>query len=112
MAKLERITPHLWFNTEAEEAVKFYTSIFKNSVIGRMSRYTKAGQENHRMQPGTIMTVEFTLEGQNFLALNGGPIFKFNEAVSFLVNCDTQSEIDYYWEKLTAGGDPKSQQCG
>ncbi|WP_212004450.1 VOC family protein [Chitinophaga sp. HK235] len=108
----QRITPHLWFEKQAEEAAKFYTSIFPNSSIGRISHYTKAGFEIHHMPEGTVLTVEFTLDGQEFLALNGGPVFQFNESVSFLVNCENQEEIDYYWEKLRVGGDPKSDQCG
>jgi len=106
------ISPCLWFDDQAEEAAKFYTGIFKNSKIVAVSRYGKAGQEVHGRPPGTVMTVAFELEGQTFTALNGGPIFKFNEAISFQVNCDTQAEVDYYWEKLSAGGDVKAQQCG
>lgn len=112
MTKIERITPNLWFDTEAEQAAKYYTSIFKKSGIDKVSYYTKTGQEIHQMKPGSVMTVEFNLEGQKFVALNGGPHFKFNEAVSFVVNCKTQNEVDYYWEKLSEGGDPKAQQCG
>lgn len=112
MAKIEKITPNLWFDSEAEEAAKYYTSIFKNSGIDRVTGYTKAGQEIHKKQPGSVMTVEFNLEGQKFVALNGGPYFKFNESISFIVNCENQKEVDYFWEKLSAGGDPKAQQCG
>jgi predicted 3-demethylubiquinone-9 3-methyltransferase (glyoxalase superfamily) len=112
MAKIERITPNLWFDSEAELAAKFYTSIFKKSGIDKVSYYTRAGEDVHKMKPGSVMTVEFNLEGQKFVALNGGPVFKFSEAISFIVNCETQNEIDYYWEKLSAGGDPKAQQCG
>ncbi|RBL90651.1 VOC family protein [Chitinophaga flava] len=108
----QRITPCLWFDKEVEEAVKFYTGIFPNSSIGRISYYTKEGFEIHHMPEGTVLTVEFTLDGQEFMALNGGPLFRFNEAVSFVVNCENQEEIDYYWEKLRVGGDPKSEQCG
>lgn len=107
-----KIVSNLWFDNQAEEAVKFYTSIFKNSKVGRISRYGKEGQEIHHKPPGSVLTIEFWLEGQQFLALNGGPEFKFNEAVSFIINCDTQDEIDRYWEKLSEGGDKKSQQCG
>jgi predicted 3-demethylubiquinone-9 3-methyltransferase (glyoxalase superfamily) len=107
---MQKITPHLWFDNQAEEAVNFYASIFKNSKVGNVSRYTDAGQEVHGQKPGTAMTVEFELEGQRFLALNGGPIFKFNESISFMVNCATQEEVDYYWEKLSAV--PESEQCG
>jgi predicted 3-demethylubiquinone-9 3-methyltransferase (glyoxalase superfamily) len=112
MPVIQRITPCLWFDDQAEEAAKFYTGIFKSSKIVTVSRYGKAGQEVHGRPPGTVMTVAFELEGQTFTALNGGPIFKFNEAISFQVNCDTQAEVDYYWEKLSAGGDVKAQQCG
>jgi predicted 3-demethylubiquinone-9 3-methyltransferase (glyoxalase superfamily) len=112
MATVQKITPNLWFNNQAEEAVQFYTSIFRNSSIGRISRYGKEGIEIHKMPEGTILTIEFELEGQSFLALNGGPIFQFNEAISLIINCDTQEEVDYYWEKLTDGGDEKAQICG
>jgi predicted 3-demethylubiquinone-9 3-methyltransferase (glyoxalase superfamily) len=108
----QRITPCLWFDNEAEEAAKFYTSIFKNSKIGRIARYGKEGYEIHRRPEGTVMTVEFEIDGQPFTALNGGPMFKFNEAISFQVHCETQEEIDYYWEKLSKNGDEKAQQCG
>ncbi len=109
---MEKITPCLWFDKNAEEAVKFYTSIFKNSKILKISRYTEAGYDVHHMAAGTVLTVEFELNGQTFTALNGGPVFKFNEAISFQVSCDSQEELDYYWEKLSAGGDSKAQQCG
>jgi len=112
MATMQKITSNLWFSNQAEEAAKYYTSIFDNSKIDKITRYSKAGQEIHGMAPGTIMTVAFTLEGQSFVALNGGPIFKFNEAVSFIVNCENQEEIDYYWNKLSEGGDKDAQQCG
>jgi predicted 3-demethylubiquinone-9 3-methyltransferase (glyoxalase superfamily) len=112
MASIEKITPNLWFNTEAEEAAKYYTSIFKNSGIDHVTHYTKAGQEIHKKEPGSILTVEFHLEGQKFIALNGGPEFKFNEAISFVVNCQSQDEVDFFWEKLSQDGDPNSQQCG
>ena len=109
---MQKITPCLWFDSEAEEAAKFYTTIFKNSRIGRIAHYGKEGKEIHGRPEGSVLTVEFDLDGQTFTALNGGPVFKFNEAVSFQVPCETQSEIDYYWERLGAGGDPKAQQCG
>jgi predicted 3-demethylubiquinone-9 3-methyltransferase (glyoxalase superfamily) len=109
---MQPITPCLWFDRNAEEAATFYTSIFKNSKIGSVSRYGEAGYEIHRMPAGTVLTIEFDLNGQKFTALNGGPVFKFNEAVSFQVHCETQEEVDYYWEKLGAGGDPNAQQCG
>jgi len=112
MAKIEKITPNLWFDTQAEEAARYYTSIFKNSSIDHITYYTKAGQEIHKKNPGSVMTVEFNLMGHNFVALNGGPEFKFNEAISFVVDCETQEEVDFFWNKLKAGGDPKAQQCG
>jgi predicted 3-demethylubiquinone-9 3-methyltransferase (glyoxalase superfamily) len=110
--KIQKITPNLWFADQAEDAAKFYTSVFKNSKIGRTSYYGKEGFEIHGMKEGTVLTIEFELDGQKFTALNGGPVFKFNEAVSFIVNVDTQDELDYYWEKLSEGGDKKAQQCG
>ena len=112
MAAMQKITTNLWFDKEAEEAAKYYTSIFKDSKILKTNHYGKEGYEIHKMPEGTVMTVEFQLEGQKFVALNGGPIFKFNESISFIVKCNNQQEIDYYWEKLSQGGDPKSQQCG
>jgi predicted 3-demethylubiquinone-9 3-methyltransferase (glyoxalase superfamily) len=112
MQRIQKISPCLWFDHQAEEAASFYASIFRNSKIGRISRYGEAGRETHRKPPGSVMTVAFELDGQAFTALNGGPIFKFNEAISLQVNCETQEEIDYYWEKLGAGGDEKAQQCG
>jgi predicted 3-demethylubiquinone-9 3-methyltransferase (glyoxalase superfamily) len=112
MATIQRFTTCLWFDDQGEEAAKFYTSIFKNAKIGKIARYGEAGKEFHHKEPGTVMTVEFELDGQKFLALNGGPIFKFTEAISLIVNCETQEEVDHYWEKLSAGGDPNSQQCG
>jgi predicted 3-demethylubiquinone-9 3-methyltransferase (glyoxalase superfamily) len=112
MANVQKITPNLWFDTQAEEAATFYTSVFKNSGIGRISHYGKEGKEIHGMPEGTVMTVEFFLEGQQFTALNGGPVFKFNEAISLVANCDTQQEVDSFWDKLSAGGDKSAQQCG
>lgn len=109
---MQRISPCLWFDDQGEEAAKFYTSIFKDSKIGDVTRYGKEGYEIHGREEGTVMTVEFEIEGQKFLVLNGGPIFKFNEAISFQVYCETQEEVDYYWEKLSEGGDEKAQQCG
>ncbi len=100
----QKITPCLWFDTQAEEAAKFYTSLFENSRIKRVSRFTKAGRDVHGKEAGSVMTVEFEIAGQNFTALNGGPQFKFSEAVSFQVMCDTQDEIDHFWSKLTDGG--------
>jgi predicted 3-demethylubiquinone-9 3-methyltransferase (glyoxalase superfamily) len=106
----QKITPCLWFNNQAEDAAKFYTAIFKNSRINKFSRYTKAGREVHGKEPGSVLTVEFELEGQCFTALNGGPHFTFNEAVSFQVMCASQVEIDYFWQKLADGG--QEGQCG
>lgn len=108
----QRITTNLWFDRNAEEAVKFYTGIFKNSTIKGMTHYTKEGFEIHQMPEGTVMTIVFELDGREFLALNGGPMFKFNESISFVVNCADQQEIDYYWDSLIPGGDPSSQVCG
>jgi len=107
---MQKITPCLWFDDKAEEAVNFYVSIFKNSKIGTVARYGEAGAEVSGRPKGTVMTVAFQLEGQEFLALNGGPIFKFSEAISFVVNCETQEEIDKMWEKLSAGGE--KGRCG
>jgi len=112
MPKSQKIAPCLWFDGRAEQAARFYTGIFKNSRIGRITHYGEAGREVHGQTPGTVLTVEFELEGQTFTALNGGPAFKFTEAISFQVNCETQQEVDYYWEKLSDGGDEKAQQCG
>ena|SRR6185437_588906 len=109
---LATITPCLWFDTQAEEAARFYTGIFKNSKIGRISRYGEAGREIHGQAPGSVMTIEFELGGQPFTGLNGGPVFQFNEAISFQVSCQDQKEVDHYWEKLSEGGDAKAQQCG
>jgi predicted 3-demethylubiquinone-9 3-methyltransferase (glyoxalase superfamily) len=107
-----RIVPCLWFDNQAEDAANFYTSVFKNSKIGSVSRYPKAGQEVHKRPVGSVMTVAFELDGQPFTALNAGPVFKFNEAVSLQVFCKNQEELDYYWDKLSKGGDPSAQQCG
>jgi predicted 3-demethylubiquinone-9 3-methyltransferase (glyoxalase superfamily) len=107
-----RITPFLWFDSQAEEAVKFYTSIFPNSKIGTITRYGEEGREIHGKEPGTAMAVAFELDGQPFTALNGGPLYHFTEAVSFQIDCATQEQIDHYWTKLTEGGDPSAQQCG
>jgi predicted 3-demethylubiquinone-9 3-methyltransferase (glyoxalase superfamily) len=107
---VNQITTCLWFDNQAEEACNFYTSIFKDSKIESISRYGKEGFEFHGQQEGTVMTVNFKINGQSFTALNGGPIFKFNESVSFQIFCENQEEIDYYWEKLTADGE--EVQCG
>ena len=109
---MQKISPFLWFNGNAEEAARFYVSVFKNSALGGITRYGKEGFEVHRQPAGSVLTVSFRLEDQEFTALNGGPQFKFTEAVSFAVRCDTQAEIDHYWEKLGAGGDATAQQCG
>jgi predicted 3-demethylubiquinone-9 3-methyltransferase (glyoxalase superfamily) len=112
MASMQKITPNLWFDNQAEEAVNFYLSVFPQSSKGKTSRYGKEGFETHHMPEGTVMVMEFQLCGQSFTALNGGPIFKFNEAVSFIINCESQEEIDQYWNKLIEGGDKKAQVCG
>jgi predicted 3-demethylubiquinone-9 3-methyltransferase (glyoxalase superfamily) len=103
---MQKITPFLWFGTQAEEAMNFYTSIFKNSKIGRVSRYGEAGPG----EKGSVMTGTFELDGQEFMALNAGPQFKFTEAISFFVRCEDQEEVDYFWDKLTEGG--QESQCG
>ena len=110
MAITQKITPNLWFDTQAEEAATFYTSVFDNSKINNVTHYGKEGFEVHGMPEGTVLTVDFRLEGQDFTALNGGPQFKFNEAVSFVVTCETQEEIDHYWHKLSAV--PEAEACG
>ena len=112
MQVIQKITPCLWFDDQAEEAVEFYTAIFRNSKIVNVARYGEAGQEVHGKPAGTVMVVAFELDGQAFTALNGGPMFKFNEAISFQVSCETQEEVDYYWEELSEGGDETAQQCG
>ena len=112
MAGVQPIVPCLWFDSQAEEAARYYTSLFKNSKIGTISRYGEAGREVHKRPAGSVMTVDFELNGQPFTALNAGPVFKFNEAVSFQIMCRTQEEIDHYWNKLGAGGDKQAQQCG
>ena len=112
MATLQKIVPCLWFDTQAEDAARFYTGIFKNSSIGEISRYTEAGREVHGRTPGAVLAVAFDLDGQSFTALHGGPNFKYNEAVSLQVMCENQREIDQFWDKLSEGGDPNAQQCG
>jgi predicted 3-demethylubiquinone-9 3-methyltransferase (glyoxalase superfamily) len=112
MQNIQKITPCLWFDDQAEEAVAFYTGIFRNSRLVSVTRYGDAGHEIHGKPAGSVMTVAFELDGQAFTALNGGPVFKFNEAISFQVSCETQEEVDYYWEKLSDGGDETAQQCG
>jgi predicted 3-demethylubiquinone-9 3-methyltransferase (glyoxalase superfamily) len=108
---MEKISTCLWFDNQAEEATKLYTSIFKNSKIGTTSHYDEATSKASGMPAGSVLTITFEIEGRNFMALNGGPIFKFNESVSFMVNCKSQEEVDYYWNKLTEGGGQESQ-CG
>lgn len=103
---MQKITPFLWFDSQAEEAMNFYVSIFKDSKINRVTRYGEAGPST----PGTVMSAEFTLNGTDFYALNGGPVFKFSPATSFFIHCETQEEVDHYWDKLLEGGKPS--QCG
>jgi predicted 3-demethylubiquinone-9 3-methyltransferase (glyoxalase superfamily) len=112
MPTTTKIVPCLWFDDKAEEAAKYYVGIFRNSRINVTTRYSTAGQETHKKAPGSVMTVDFELDGQRFTALNGGPEFKFNEAISLQIHCENQEEIDYYWNKLGAGGDPNAQVCG
>lgn len=107
---LDRITPCLWFDHQAEQAAEFYVSIFPNSKMGRITRYTEVGREFHQKEPGSVMTVDFELNGNPFTGLNGGPLFQFSEAVSFQIFCDSQEEVDHYYERLTDGGTP--QPCG
>jgi predicted 3-demethylubiquinone-9 3-methyltransferase (glyoxalase superfamily) len=112
MATLQKITPCLWFDDRAEEAATFYIGIFPNSKIVQISRYGEAGKEIHGKPAGSVLVVSFELDGQTFTTLNGGPAFKFNEAISFQVDCEDQAEVDYFWEKLSMGGDETAQQCG
>jgi predicted 3-demethylubiquinone-9 3-methyltransferase (glyoxalase superfamily) len=107
---VQTITPCLWFDRQAEAAAKFYVGLFKNSRITAISHYPKTGQEIHGRKPGSVMTVAFELDGHTFTALNGGPLFKFTEAISLQVNCDTQKQIDYFWDGLSKGG--RKSQCG
>lgn len=110
--RINKIVTNLWFDTQAFEAAKLYTSIFPNSEIGRKTYYGKERHVIDEINEGDIMTVEFTLNGQPFVALNGGPHYKFSEAISFIINCETQEELDYYWDKLSEGGEEKAQVCG
>lgn len=112
MPSIQKISPCLWFDHQAEEAASFYTAVFRNSRITQIARYGEAGHEIHGRPPGSVLTVAFELDGQAFTALNGGPLFHFNEAISFQVHCDTQEEIDHFWTSLSAGGDERAQQCG
>jgi predicted 3-demethylubiquinone-9 3-methyltransferase (glyoxalase superfamily) len=115
---MSRITPFLWFDHQAEEAANFYVSVFssapsgKNSKVGKVARYGEEGAKVSGRPKGSAMTVAFQLDGQDFVALNGGPVFKFTEATSFVVNCETQEEVDHFWDRLSEGGDEKAQQCG
>ncbi|HEV7570364.1 MAG TPA: VOC family protein [Thermoanaerobaculia bacterium] len=111
MLNKQKITPCLWFDDQGEDAANFFVAIFKDSRITNVSRYGEAGKEVHGKKPGTAMTVAFELEGQPFTALNGGPQFKFNQAISFQISCESQAEVDHYWDKLSEGGDPNAQQC-
>jgi predicted 3-demethylubiquinone-9 3-methyltransferase (glyoxalase superfamily) len=108
---MPNITPCLWFDTQAEEAARFYVSVFKNAKMGKVSHYPDTGQETHGKQAGSVMVAEFSIDGQNVVCLNGGPQFKFTEAISLMVPCKDQQEIDYYWEKLTADGGQEGP-CG
>jgi predicted 3-demethylubiquinone-9 3-methyltransferase (glyoxalase superfamily) len=106
------IAPHLWFDHEAEEAPAFYVSVFKDSRLGQVSHYTEAAAQVSGMPTGSTMSVSFELAGHPYIALNGGPVFRLSEAVSFVVNCETQEEVDYFWDRLLEGGDESAQQCG
>ncbi len=109
---MEKISTCLWFDNQAEEAVRFYRGIFKNSSAGRIERYSRVGQEYHYQAEGSVMSIEFELDGRSFIALNGGPVFTFNEAISLVLTCENQEELDYYWNRLSEGGDPAAQVCG
>ncbi|MBY0268577.1 MAG: VOC family protein [Burkholderiales bacterium] len=109
---MQKITPFLWFDKQAEEAVNFYVATFKDSGIGTVTRYNEAAAAASGQPAGSVMTMAFKLNGQDFIALNGGPHFSFSEAVSFVVNCDSQQEIDHYWNTLSAGGPVEARQCG
>jgi predicted 3-demethylubiquinone-9 3-methyltransferase (glyoxalase superfamily) len=108
---MQKITPFLWFDGQAEDAARFYTSIFEDSKIGRVLRHTEEAAEKTGRPVGSVLTIEFEIEGQQFVALNGGPLFKFNESISFVINCETQDEVDYFWQKLTTSGGEESA-CG
>ena len=112
MPIIQKITPCLWFDNQAEEAANFYVSLFNNSAVGVVTRYGKEGFEVHGRPEGSVLTVSFRIEGQEFTALNGGPHFKFSEAISFVVRCETQTEVDHFWNRLGEGGDERAQQCG
>ncbi|MGA7275629.1 MAG: VOC family protein [Candidatus Udaeobacter sp.] len=108
---MQKITPFLWFDDQAEEAATFYTTIFKNSKLGRILRYGEEAAKTAGRPAGSVLTIEFELQGQKFVALNGGPLFKFNESISFVVNCETQEEVDYFWDNLKVDGGEESA-CG
>ncbi|MNZ34486.1 MULTISPECIES: VOC family protein [unclassified Pseudomonas] len=112
MSRIQKLTPCLWFDDQAEDAAHFYCSVFEHSTVTAITRYGKAGFEFHGRPEGSVMTISFVLDGQTFTALNGGPVFRFNEAISFQVNCHSQFEIDHFWYALSAGGDEQAQQCG
>jgi predicted 3-demethylubiquinone-9 3-methyltransferase (glyoxalase superfamily) len=112
MQTMSKISPFLWFDRQAEEAANFYTSIFPNSRVNEIARYPAYGQEIHGGAAGSVMTVAFELDGRSFIAFNGGPVFRFNQAVSMSVDCENQEEVDYYWERLGEGGDEAARQCG
>lgn len=112
MPTIRTITPCLWFDGQAEEAANFYVGIFPNSRVTEVTHYGDAGREIHGQPPGRVMVTAFELDGQPFTALNGGPLFSFSEAVSFQVSCDSQADIDYYWDRLGEGGDEAARQCG
>ena len=112
MARLAIIQPCLWFDDQAEEAARFYTGIFPDSAIGTITRYTDMGQEHHGKPVGSVLTVAFTLAGQPFVALNGGPVFRFNEALSLQILCETQDEVDHYWHHLSEGNPAAAMECG
>jgi len=107
-----KIVPCLWFDRQAEEAARFYTGVFPGGRVGKVTRYPAVGKEIHGGEAGAVLTVNFELAGTSFIALNGGPVFKFNEAVSLCIMCDTQDEVDHFWSRLSEGGDPAAQQCG
>ncbi|RIL05033.1 MAG: hypothetical protein DCC71_11945 [Proteobacteria bacterium] len=109
---IQRITPFLWFDDQAEQAVELYTSVFDDARVVAVQRYAKQNAQISGRPEGSVMTIQFQLAGQDFTALNGGPHFRFNEAISLLVRCESQAEVDHYWERLSAGGDPAAQQCG
>jgi predicted 3-demethylubiquinone-9 3-methyltransferase (glyoxalase superfamily) len=109
---MKKMITCLWFDDQAEEAANFYVSVFKDASRGQITRYGKEGHEIHGRPEGSVMTASFTIGAQEFVALNGGPVFRFNEAISLQVICEDQAEVDYYWERLSAGGDPAAQQCG